>query len=556
VRTRVREMDASSPSHTTDSRSNSSSITSRRRLTAPKSRRRSRLRTINRFLRKKMALTGIVIILSFLTLALLAPILTNVNPIYSTELASPYAVPQWARAFPAYSSLPVDTQYFPGGDFKSPASLRMFSYYPANGSSDSGVKYSYLWNGVVGPTLAQGLSYDLVNTGPGSLAVEMLGSQNSSATGALSNFTLSRSFAYEYSAAHRFRLSLYALTDSASPLNLLVSAYVVAPPARAYSIMSQQQYQVNNDTWTQIVADSQNSQMAELVSPNNLLSNVANIVLSTKGTYNISVSIAVTTPGEKSQSASPSSTKIYISDASFYVFGSAYGVLGTDDQGRSVWSQFLYGARVSLAVGFFAAAIVILLASVIGITSGYYGGWVDETLMRFNDLLLTIPLLPLLLVLILVIDISHATIDTEELIVLLIGFLGWEVYARVIRSQVLSVKERTFVNAARTLGVKPRTIVRRHILPNVAGLIYALLSQAVPIAILLEAALSFLGFFDPNVISWGRMLGAAQAVAIVPTYGFVWWWFLPPGLGIALVSVSFIFVGNSLDEMFNPKLVR
>ncbi|MCL4519091.1 MAG: ABC transporter permease, partial [Thaumarchaeota archaeon] len=214
------------------------------------------------------------------------------------------------------------------------------------------------------------------------------------------------------------------------------------------------------------------------------------------------------------------------------------------------------GARVSLSVGFFAAAIVIIFATIIGVVSGYYGGWLDQTLMRLNDLLLTIPLFPLLLVLILVVDISDFKIDTEELIVLLIGFLGWEVYARLIRSQVLSVKERTFVHVARTLGVKPRTIIRRHIMPNIVGLIYALLAEAVPTAILLEASLSFLGFYDPNVMSWGRMLADAQSVATVPTYGFVWWWFLPPGFAIALVAVSFIFVGHALDEVFNPKIAK
>ena len=491
-----------------------------------------------------MALTGTIIIVFFVSLAALAPILTNVNPIYSTELASPYSVPQWAKIFPAYSSLPVDTQYFTQGDFKAPSSVGLFTYSPKNNTQFAGMTFAYAWNGAIGPSRAQAESYDLANTGPGSLQVIVSNPRGSSYT----TFSLSRDFSYDYVPPQRFRLGLYMLANTTTPLSVIVSA-TLSNSSKSYLILSQDQLQVQNKSWTHLTADSHSEQMEVLISPNNLLADIASLMLSSEGTYNVNISLAVT-------NLPKGSTSIYISDAMFFVFGSAYGPLGTDDQGRSVWSQFVFGARVSLEVGFFAAAIVIMLASLIGVVSAYYGGWVDETLMRLNDLLLTIPVLPLLLVLILVVDISHANIDTEELIVLLIGFLGWEVYARVIRSQVLSVKERTFVSAARTLGVKPRTIIRRHIMPNVAGLIYALLSQAVPVAILLEAALSFLGFYDPTVISWGRMLGSAQSVAIVPTYGFVWWWFLPPGIAIALVSVSFIFIGNALDEMFNPKLVR
>jgi peptide/nickel transport system permease protein len=491
-----------------------------------------------------MALTGIIILTFFVVLAAFAPLLTHENPVYATSLASPYSVPGWAKVFPQYQNLPVNTQYFTGGDFKQPSSVGLFDYSPTNGSVSSGIGYNYLWNNRVGPSGVQAESYDLANTGPGSLEISL----NAASNGANAAFTMTRNFTYDFSSPQRFRIGLYALTNSSSPLVAIVSM-TLSSPAKSYLIMSQQQFNLDNSTWTQIVADSRSALMEFLVSPSNTLANIAGIILNLKGSYTLSMSIGI-------QGIPSGHTSIYISDAMFFVFGSAYGVLGTDSEGRSVWSQFLYGARVSLEVGFFAALIVILLASVIGITSAYYGGWVDETLMRFNDLMLTIPILPLLLVLILIVDISRVQINIDELVVFLIGFLGWEVYARVIRSQVLAVKERAFVSAAKTLGVKPRTIIRRHILPNIMGLIYALLSQAVPLAILLQAALSFLGFYDPTVFSWGRMLGEAQSVATVPTYGFVWWWFLPPGIAIALVSVSFIFIGNALDEMFNPKLVR
>ena len=141
-----------------------------------------------------MALTGTIIIVFFVSLAALAPVLTNVNPIYSTELASPYSVPQWAKIFPAYSSLPVDTQYFTQGEFKAPSSVGLFTYSPKNNTQFAGMTFAYAWNGAIGPSGAQAESYDLANTGPGSLQVIVSNPRGSSYT----TFSLSRDFSYDY----------------------------------------------------------------------------------------------------------------------------------------------------------------------------------------------------------------------------------------------------------------------------------------------------------------------------------------------------------------------
>jgi len=138
-------------------------------------------------------------------------------------------------------------------------------------------------------------------------------------------------------------------------------------------------------------------------------------------------------------------------------------------------------------------------------------------------------------------------------LIILIGLLGWMGFARVVRSQVLSLKERPYVEAAKAVGAGRFHIITKHILPNVMSLVYVSLALSVPSAILSEAALSFLGLFDPTVVSWGRMLHDAQTIE-----GGLdkWWWWLPPGLSIALISVAFILLGYALDEILNPRLRR
>jgi peptide/nickel transport system permease protein len=176
--------------------------------------------------------------------------------------------------------------------------------------------------------------------------------------------------------------------------------------------------------------------------------------------------------------------------------------------------------------------------------------------MRFNDFLLVLPFLPLILVVLEILSVSGAarSVNTEFLILLFIGLLGWNGIARIIRSQVLSVKQRQFVEASKALGARDRYIIRKHILPNVMGLVYANVALTVPSAILTEAALTFLGFGDPSTISWGTMLSNAQNAFTSALHSFVWWWFFPPGIAIAAIAMAFIFVGFSLDSILNPRL--
>ena len=221
-------------------------------------------------------------------------------------------------------------------------------------------------------------------------------------------------------------------------------------------------------------------------------------------------------------------------------------LLGTDHLGRSVAAQFVWGSRVSLIVGLAATLLTIAIGSVIGITAGFFGGGVDTVLMRITDWFLVIPFLPLAIALAAVLDRSVWNV------ILVIGVTSWPATARLIRAQVLTVKRRLYVDRARSLGATRGYVVRRHILPNVAPLILANVTLAVPIAILTETTLSFLGLGDPTRASWGKTLEEAFTAGAITRHA--WWYYWPAGLGIVCVVLAFTLFGRAMEEILDPRL--
>lgn len=231
---------------------------------------------------------------------------------------------------------------------------------------------------------------------------------------------------------------------------------------------------------------------------------------------------------------------------------SVHGILGTDDAGRDVWTQLVFGARISLTVGFLAGFISMGVGSLLGIMAGYLGGRVDTLLMRTTDILLVIPDLPLILVLVATLRQLDLRVSPMVILILVIGLLYWTSTARLIRSQVLSIKERQFVARARAIGAGHMHIIRNHILPQVMPLIVANTVLILSTAILVESGLAFLGLGDPTRPSWGTMLNFAFDRNAISNGA--WWFYLPPGLAIVWVTLGCVLLGNVLEETLNPRL--
>ncbi|MGZ6295489.1 MAG: ABC transporter permease [Candidatus Limnocylindrales bacterium] len=225
---------------------------------------------------------------------------------------------------------------------------------------------------------------------------------------------------------------------------------------------------------------------------------------------------------------------------------SKFGPLGTDHLGRSVMTQFIWGARISLLVGLAATVLAMLIGSVVGITAGFFGGWTEAVLMRLSEWFLVIPFLPLAIVLAAILG------PSIQNIIIVIGITSWPSAARLIRAQVLTLKERLYVDRSRALGASDWHLMTRHVLPNVSGLIIANTTLTVPVAILSETTLSFLGLGDPTRASWGKMLQESfQAGALTQQ---AWWYYVPPGVGILLVVLAFTLCGQALEEVLDPRL--
>jgi peptide/nickel transport system permease protein len=208
----------------------------------------------------------------------------------------------------------------------------------------------------------------------------------------------------------------------------------------------------------------------------------------------------------------------------------------------------IYGARVSLFVGFFASFISLVIGGLIGLLAGYLGGRIDNFLMRLTDILLVIPDLPLMIVLIAILG------RGMSVLILVIGVLGWTGTARVVRAQTLSVRERKFVFRARAIGAGPLYIIRRHIFPLVFPLMIVNAVLVVSAAILNESTLAFLGLGDPTRLSWGQMLNFAFRRGAMSAGA--WWALVPPGAAIIWVVLGLTLLGNGLERILNPRLER
>ena len=218
-------------------------------------------------------------------------------------------------------------------------------------------------------------------------------------------------------------------------------------------------------------------------------------------------------------------------------------LLGTDASGRDIAAQIFHGARISLLIGIVATVVAIVLGILVGAIAGYYGGWVDDLLMRVTEAFQTVPSFLLLLVLVAVFGSSLMTVT------LAIGIVSWPAPARLTRAEFLSLRNREFVQACRTLGLRDGAIIFREILPNAMPPLIVYASVVMALAILMESALAFLNLSDPNVASWGNLIGHGRGVLRTQ-------WFVSaiPGVAILITVLAVSLVGQGLNDALNPRL--
>jgi len=482
--------------------------------------------TFKLLFRSKMAIVGVIILAAFIFMAVASPILTPYDP--KIQVSGRLAQPEWVMNFPDGYYLSKNLVVPTSGAITSPASIQAWTL-SASPSTLANLQTSYV-PGVTAPATASKGSIRLAYSGDGP-----------------GTFSLSETFQFPYHGPpDRFIARMEYLLEGVNRTTpVWVRVFIERsqqPAPQTYYLLSE------NDTvsgsWFG-TGDPLNTQYGPFITSLDTSLGLPTqigpqkIIFSADTSY--TYGILVTFFGHQS---------ISIDDLQMQLDGTAWGLLGTDNQGLDVYSQTVYGSRISLFVGLLSAGIGIGLGLVIGLLAGFLGRLVDEALMRFTDMMLVIPGLPLLIVLISVLGANIWNV------IIIIGFLGWMGFARIVRSQVLTLRERPFVEAAKASGAGPGRIMTKHIFPNIVSLTYVNLALSVPGAILTEAALAFLGLTDPSTVSWGRMFEQVFESGNVAHFPPVWWWVLPPGFGIALVSLSFVLVGYALDEVFNPRLRR
>jgi peptide/nickel transport system permease protein len=449
--------------------------------------------------RNKIGLVGLALLTFFIFIGVFAPYIAPYSIIRPPVVASKFAMPEWVSILPQYADLPRTMN------------LNVFKMEATQNSSFVDV--------------SRGENITLSYVG------ESLGD--------VGEIQLTLNFNYSYTAPDEFRLDLSYHAKNIIKTKYTFTITLIICDGTEIELTSRSS--TLNSTFSSLTMSSTSAEFRRKFDPNMQI-NPAKIMFANKGNYSLNLRVAF----------QPTSTNahgvITITSGALTIYGSLHGVLGTDSFGRDVFSIILYGAGTSITVGILTAILTTSMAIVIGTIAGYFGGIVDEVLMRFVDIMLCIPFFILLLAL------SFNYRLNIYVIIVLISIFWWPGPSRTIRSRVLALKESVFIESAKAAGATSFYIIRRHLLPNIFPLAMAALVLFVPAGILMEAALSFLGFGDINTITWGRILSDARATGAFTS--LAWWVVVPPGLAITLLCLSFVFIGHALDSIVNPRLRR
>jgi ABC-type dipeptide/oligopeptide/nickel transport system permease subunit len=490
------------------------------------------------FRSSKVGLIGLGILLAFIIVGILAPLITPYDP-YKTMLAYETAMPAWVKIFPQYNDLPET--YFSSINFTQttmnenviaeyanydPELIATLSTMGENitklnllrikycGNTTDSLEFKMIWNFTYNyappPIILLSFRWRAVNLSDIGYNIEM-------------SF-ISSNQSIEYS----------LWDNNYSPSNSLRNtAYKYTYPYELWP----RNIQIRSDYVPFI-----NRIAAQLNMENLSRTELCKKLFDKKGEYSLILYVRLL---PKSTTAT---CQIDIINLEFGWLGAVHGLLGTDHEGADVFSRVLIGVRISLTIGLMVAVISTAIGAIVGVTAGYFGGFIDEASMRIVDILLCLPLLPLLLALISIFG------RDLYLIMLLLVLFSWMGLARTIRSQVLQLREMAFIDAAIVSGAKKHYILFKHVLPNVMPMILTAMMLFIPGAILTEAALSFLGFGDPGTMTWGRMIN--QAMNFGGFQKLAWWWIFSPAVAIILLCTGFVFLSHALDKIFNPRLRR
>lgn len=489
------------------------------------------------FTRNRRGMLGIIILILFVILALAAHLITPYSPTtipsYPTRppIAGKYSRPAWFKYIPIFGNITENVAPITDPDFNSESALAMLDFT----TSTTGQ------SGVSNPQFISDRGY----TKDGCVKISFNRETTDDPFG-LVTANLTKVFNYPFSSPPRQFVGLLAVwVETSEDVPVTVSVILEKDGGERRLNWWNQTFNTSVSTWN--IPDPTINSYAEkgwlIQRFGREWDYPAETMFSEPADYRYGVEMMFNDTqrpaGENIEAT------VYIDNFHIQLFGNAFGILGTDQYGRDVLTQLLYGARISLLVGILSAIFSTVIGLIVGLVAGYMGGLVDQILMRFTDMLLVIPDTPLYIVMMAVLSPSIWNL------VILISAIGWTGFARVVRSQVLSIRERPFIEAAKAIGAGKFRIIIRHITPNVMSLVYVTLATSVPYAIVSEAWLSWLGLYDPTIMTWGRMLHDAQDTALGIT---MWWWIVPPGICIALISLSFILLGYALDEVLNPKL--
>lgn len=484
----------------------------------------------NDFKQSKRGIAGIVIILFFAAIAIMAPVLSSHDPMF----------PSWPGHFPGVSGttspqvadmlcVPIWYKYLPGGEDLS----ENMEIVPDHEFSSKEV-FEDEWD------VPQNVFHDsTMGTHNGSVKILYEPANGQSIT-----TVLTKKFEYPFNnrpQSYWLHISAFVEVEGMEEETLLEEPIPIRLSVHngttEFDIITFECWYVN--AWRFSAWSSRHTWIPDGSKARKVFSKPGNY------TFNIEVTANKTRTGGNEPT-------VYVDDAQLLIYGEAFGLLGTDaekDHPRDLFTMLIYGTRISFMIGVLCAVLSVLIGLFVGLASGYLLGIIDEALMRFADLLMVLPTLPLMIVLVIVIGSS-----IWNIIGILI-FMGWMGFSRSVRSMVLSLRERQFVEAAKAAGAGKFYIIQKHILPNVFALVYISLATSVPGAIITEASLAWLGLGDIKIPSWGNMFYNYSQAGIAVTRGWqAWFWVLPPGIAITLLAIAFILIGFALDEILNPRL--